>query len=801
VLEHKVWLARMWALKMSVLKILLNGRAVVVIKKCCFVFSLLGVNLALASSSFFDSETIELMPPMSESGLQQQASFDPAYQWTIQAPNKDWDSGIPLGNGLMGCLVWGEGNTIQFGFDRADIWENRMNAESLKAVGLTYEIMQKMVKEGKTKEIGDLTRKHTDNVFPDGKTKLFATKLPGVRLELELPSGFNAKSFTLDMGQGLGSVVPSNGVPIQVFTSATTPVTLIKCADFSQMKWIPAWQVRKLGYPDGEVGSDGGNLWFKQETGGDFEYGAYAAIKKMNGQCLIAVSIASTEDSPDYIALAKKQAEEALKEGYDQLFESQKKWWTSFWSASEIRLPDLRLERYYHLMQYLYGAGSRPNHPPLALQGLWTSATGGLPPWKGDYHNDLNVQMTYWAYYTSGHFEQGESVINFYNELTPVFRKFAKDFFDVDGLMAPTVMGLKGQAFGGWVQYTLSPVEASWILQNFYWHWRYTMDRDFLKNTCYPFCKGFSTVITSILKEDENGKLKLPLSSSPELFSNSERAWMTPNSNNDLSIMIWLFRSMAEMADELGLNEEVEYWNQLGAKLDDLAVDTRKVLRVSPDVSLSESHRHLSHLMAIYPLGILNIEGSQADKEIIYASMDDYPTYGVKRWKGYSFAWLSCMEARAGRPDKSLEYLDIFVNNYVSKNGFHLNRKQRDDLNSPIAMEGPFTLEGNFAASQAIHEMLLQSWGGVLRIFPSVPEKWKDLSFEKLRAEGGFIVSAEMQAGKTIKLEVVATANQVLRIRKTPANAALRWNRELDLQGNDLVIKLNAGERLIGMGK
>ena len=87
----------------------------------------------------------------------------------------------------------------------------------------------------------------------------------------------------------------------------------------------------------------------------------------------------------------------------------------------------------------------------------------------------------------------------------------------------------------------------------------------------------------------------------------------------------------------------------------------------------------------------------------------------------------------------------------TSRNGFHLNGPQtRKDLSSYYGSRA-FTLEGNFAASQTVHEMVLQSWGNKIRIFPAIPEQWQDVSFHQLRAEGGFMIDAERKGGKTIK--------------------------------------------------
>jgi len=461
-------------------------------------------------------------------------------------------------------------------------------------------------------------------------------------------------------------------------------------------------------------------------------------------------------------------------------------------------LADLTHQRYYNLMQYYYGSASRKGYPPIPLQGLWTADEGGLPPWKGDFHNDMNVQMTYWAYYASGHFDCGESLTDFLFRLAPVHRDFARAFFGVEGLMVPGVMGLNGQPLTGWVQYSLSPTMSVWLLQNLHWHWRYTMDKKWLKEECYPYCKEMSVAMEALLIQDENGKLKLPLSSSPEIHNNSLQAWLTPNSNNDQALLIWMADAMTEMADELKIKSDVKHWKEFRSRLEELAIDENKVLRLSPDESLRESHRHHAHLMAIYPLGILNMENNQQDREVIISSLDDLRRLGTKAWVGFSFPWASCMEARAGRADEALNYLDIYVKAFTSPNGFNLNGDQSGKGYSALTYR-PFTLEANFGAAQAVHEMLLQSWGGKIRIFPAVPSEWQDVSFRDMRAEGGFIISAERKAGKTTSVKIKASADREL-ILKDPFNGILvKWNRKnIRMIDGSYVCKMKAGDELTG---
>ena len=709
-----------------------------------------------------------------------------AFELKINAPIKTWDEAIPLGNGLTGCLVWGEKNLLRFSFDRGDLWDNRVPDE-IKESGFTYSNIQKLVAEKNTKEISRLTDKPYSYPYP--------TKLPGVRLELEMDSVFDAKTFDLDMLKAFCTIEPTSGKSVSVFTSATKQVTVISCPEYLNASLKIPTSVKLLGYTEPESGSDGDNLWWKQKTVEKLEYGAYMAVKKVKGECLIAISFTSNEDAKDFIALAKKQANDALQEGFDKLMSEHAKWWSDFWSVSEINLPDLIHQRYYNLMQYYYGSASRKGYPPMPLQGLWTADQGGLPPWKGDFHNDMNVQMCYWAYYTSGRFECGESLTDFLFNLAPAHRHFAKDFFGVDGLMVPGVMGLKGQPLTGWVQYSLSPTMSVWLLQNIYWHWRFTMDNKFLKDKSYPYCKEMAKAMEALLQEDEKGKLKLSLSSSPEIHNNSLQAWLTPNSNNDQALLMWMADAMAEMAEAQGIKEDVKHWQEFRSRLDELAVDENNILRLSPTESLKESHRHHAHLMAIYPLGVLNMENSQRDEEVIIASLDDLKKLGTKQWVGFSFPWASCMESRAGRADEAFNYLDIYVNAFTSPNGFNLNGDQSGKGYSNFTYR-PFTLEANFGAAQAVHEMLLQSWGEKIRIFPAVPSKWQDVSFRDLRAEGGFIISAELKGGKTFSVRIKATKDSQL-ILKDPFNGIpVKWNHKIKKSGEYYKCTLKAGEEL-----
>ena len=128
-------------------------------------------------------------------------------------------------------------------------------------------------------------------------------------------------------------------------------------------------------------------------------------------------------------------------------------------------------------------------------------------------------------------------------------------------------------------------------------------------------------------------------------------------------------------------------------------------LTVAPGQNLETSHRHHSPYMAIYPMCLLDID-NEKDKEIIENSLRHIEEKGTSQWCGYSFSWMACIYARARQAEKAVKQLQIFASNFCSPNSFHLNGDQKGGQYSSFTYR-PFTLEGNFAFAQGIHELLI----------------------------------------------------------------------------------------------
>jgi alpha-L-fucosidase 2 len=720
----------------------------------------------------------------------------------LQAPINSWDEAIPLGNGLTGGLLWGEKNLIRLSLDRGDLWDERTNGPK------EWWKTQTWAKGG--------------NMWEDAYYGATPTKLPAGAVEFTLTNGTAIKSFVLNKKTAEGIVHFENEQQARVFFSAVKSVAVMRIpvSKYNSLQVMSAMQVsekyrgrsagpdshtvKSLGYPDATNGAVGNTKWYVQEASEGLTYCVFTETRQIKDEMVTAIAVTTNHDGDEPLKLAKSRCTEILNQGINKSLSEHTAWWKNFWSQSQINLPEKRMQDYYTFARYLYGAGSRANTPPMPLQGVWTSATGSLPPWKGDYHSDLNTQMTYSAYQEAGNFEEGSSYINFLWNKRDVWRAFAKDFYGTNGLAVPGVMTVAGQPLGGWAAYSLSPTMTSWNAHLFYLHWLYTADDTFLKERAYPWCKEAAECLRALLKPDANGNLKLLRSSSPEIFDNH---WLVPNSNYDLMSIKMHFLAVAEMAEAQKLTDEAKLWKDLAAKLGDFHVASDGELMLDSKLLLRESHRHLSNIIGIYPFNLITVEGSKEDQRRINTTLNR-PEWNARKhneWCGYSWAWMACMQARVGNAESAYHHLDVFEKAYILRNGFHVNQDQTPDSRYGNGGGKPFTLEGNFIAMQAVQEMLLQSWNptpgkvnsGVIRIFPATPKEWADVSFTDLRAEGGYKISATRKEGKISLFSVTAKKVGTVRIKDNFNGKTPKWNMEKVKKTGDIYeINLKVGEKL-----
>lgn len=671
-----------------------------------------------------------------------------------------WDEGVPLGNATVGALVWQKGSSLRFSLDRTDLWDLRPS-DSLSGDHYRFSWVKEQIRK---KDYLPVQKKFD---WPYDRDPA-PSKIPGAALEFSLKQLGTPDSVHLYLNNALCEVLWKNGTRMQTFVHATEPVgwfVFYNLTDSLLLNIVPPVYDRsstdkandhsgpdleRLGYRQGTVTKDKNRIVYHQPGWGDFYY-EVAVEWKRKGDALYGVwSVTSSliEDK------ASDEVAAALHRGMSKDYKSHLDFWKDYWAASSISLPDQVLQKQYENEMYKFGSAAREDSYPISLQAVWTADNGKLPPWKGDYHHDLNTELSYWPAYTGNHLKEGMGYLNTIWNQRDTYRKWTRQYFETEGLNVPGVATLTGEPMGGWIQYSMSQTTGAWIAHHFYLHWKYSADKEFLKEKGYPFVREVATFLEQISEVDEStGIRSLEFSSSPEIFDNSIQAWFKTMTNYDWALMASLFREAAEMADALQLPQEAEHWREIGWQLPiyDLADDGS--LTFANGFPYEASHRHFSHAMAIHPLGLIDWSDGPDAQRIIRATVKRLDQYGSDYWTGYSYAWLANIKARMFDGEGAAKALRTFAECFCLKNSFHANGDQSGTGKSLFTYR-PFTLEGNFAFAAGVQEMLLQSHTEVIQIFPAIPADWKDVSFEKLRAMGGVLVSASMKNGKVDEVRI-----------------------------------------------
>lgn len=167
--------------------------------------------------------------------------------------------------------------------------------------------------------------------------------------------------------------------------------------------------------------------------------------------------------------------------------------------------------------------------------------------------------------------------------------------------------------------------------------------------------------------------------------------------------------------------------------------------------------------MAIHPLGLLTIEGSEKERALIENSLRTIRNKGTGEWCGHSFPALALIAARAGKPEMVWHMLQEYFF-FINSNTLHMNGDPRQFGASYFTYD-PMTVEGGFCFAAALQEMLLQSWNGTIRIFPAIPPFWENASFHNFLAEGGISVSAERRHGNTLWVELISQSDNVVNVK------------------------------------
>ncbi|MDR1881800.1 MAG: hypothetical protein LBR26_03340 [Prevotella sp.] len=721
---------------------------------------------------------------------------------------KSWDEAMPLGNALVGELVWQKDSALRLSLDHVGLWDLRPAPHSDSLNVYNFKWIEAQVQK---KDYAPVQQRY-DAPY---NTSAFPSKIPGGAIEFSLSPLGKTDSIRLYLNNALCEAHWDSDVRLQTFVHATKNVGWFRFShvppDFKPVLVPPTYQkaggvsgsmdhgsadIARLGYPQGRVEETATTLYYHQPGSDGFFYEITVAYRR-SGHTLEGVwTVMSKEEVEQHPEGSVKWAEDQLKEGFAAAFETHDAWWRQYWKQSSVEIPDPVLAKQYHNEMYKFGSAARSYSPPVSLQAVWTADNGYLPPWKGDYHHDLNTQLSYWLCYAGNHLEEGLGYLNWLWETMPAAKRYTENYFGVNGLAVPGVTTLEGEPMFGWIQYSMGPTVSAWLAQHFYLHWQYSQDMDFLKQSAYPYIKEVALFLDELAVRDKDGKRRLPISSSPEIYNNSLEAWFHTTTNFDLGLIRFVYTAAEELAGVLELPEDTERWHTILSEWPFYDLDDTGGLTFAKGFPYNESHRHFSHAMAIHPLGLIDVSHGEKEQKIVEATLGNLDRYGPSLWCGYSYSWLGNLKARALDGDGAAQALKIFAEHFCLRNTFHANGDQTKSGYSDFTYR-PFTLEGNMAFASGIHEMLMQSHTGVIRLFPAIPASWKDVSFSDLRAMGAFLVSAVMENGKVTRITIRAEKGGELKLAVPEGYIQTSPDWEIALPQNGLLTKkMTPGEIL-----
>ena len=555
----------------------------------------------------------------------------------------------------------------------------------------------------------------------------------------------------LDLVRAMGTVTRSGAVSVTARVLAGCNAAVFETSSSVSLSPCSAGFI-----PASKGGKQGDVEWVLTTVPGDEDWpGMSFSLAHAAKGTRHVVAVATSLEAKDPVAAAVTLAGNVLGEDTVKQIEAHEAVWREFWSKSGVALADTYLESVWYRNLYFLRSFSKPGVQPV---GLFLGCATDVMPWHGVPTTDYNFEQCFWPAFSCNHAELAEPYIRYMVDYLPRGKWFAKETYGLEGahypvnhfthqVNDPSVCKSKNQHMNFYIPWSYAPGANGWQAHNVWLNYLYHPDRDYLQKCAYPVVKQMAIFYAEFLEQcrkTPEGKAVYGPTYSPE-----HRDFGADDTPCDIAWTRFTLKAAIQGAQTLGGEEAmVKRWQAALALVPDYPVTPKTNPPVIADVRGGEPIQYNVPVpvLPVFPAGEINWWSSEAEKEIFDRTIKSIKTDGYN-----SNMILAGARARLSLPDTH-EWITTTFKKLQMANGFLMLQGDRRGNYSEQA-----------AAAGIVSEMLMQSVGDIIRVFPAW-SKDKNASFTGLRAQGGFLVSAEQKDGNVVKLEIKSTAGGKLQL-------------------------------------